>query len=95
MQGKFPVVGATVSLSNVCYDSLKSSPMWHKIGQPKPKGPNGAHNKQREPLEMTGLKEKWPGHNSRAHTAYVGDTPKMPRSGEQVTCTAGNYRTSF
>jgi len=47
-------------------------------------------NRQREPLEKTGLKEQVT--NSREHTTNIGDTPEAPGSSEQGTL---HCRTSF
>ena len=33
----------------------------------------------REPLQMSGLRIKCPGYNSRVHAAHIGDTPGNAR----------------
>lgn len=39
----------------------------------------------REPVNMTGLKKKQLGHNSRVHATHIGHNPEVTGSGEQGT----------
>lgn len=67
-------------LAKTWSDSLKPKMAPDRLT--KIQGPNPAHNRQREILQMD-WREKWLSHNSRAGEQYTKDTPEVPGSGEQ------------
>lgn len=53
-----------------------------KAGSPLTQGLTPAHNMQREPFQMVGLKVNTAHYNSGVHTTHPGDTPEAMDSGE-------------
>lgn len=82
-QWKCPEVRCYCS-SGKCLVSLNSCWRWPQTGQITTKEPNPADNRQREPLQMPGLKKKSAHcHNGRAPATDIGDILEALGSGEQ------------